>query len=149
MLKMIQRQIDDLPIPASRNTAGHLTRLLPSFELHSIKPYDPRYLANWAAEVYSVPLANASLDARSQAFTRSKRTLPNEIARLHDLKTSSARLTIESFKLVLLPVWVAAVPVEDRVEFVLINGQNGILEEPPTDTHKAGILPWLMDILED
>jgi len=142
-------QIDDLPIPASRNTAKHLTRLLPSFELHSTEPYDRRYLANWAAEVYSIPLANASLDARSQAFTRSKRTLPNEIARLHNLKTSSARLTIESFKLVLLPVWITEVPVEDRVELVLINGQNGIVESPATATHKAGVLHWLMDILED
>jgi Zn finger protein HypA/HybF involved in hydrogenase expression len=141
--------IDDLPVPASRNMARRLASLLPTFELHGILPYDPRYLANWAAEVYSVPLAEASLDARSQAYTRLKSSLPREIASLHNLKTSSARLFIESFKLVLLPVWMAEIPLNDCLELVLINGQNGIFADSPVAARQTGILEWLQDILEE
>jgi ribosomal protein L37AE/L43A len=141
--------IDDLPVPASRNMARRLTGLLPTFDLGDTLSYDPRYLANWAAEVYSVPLAEASLDARSQAYSRTKRSLPVEIASLHNLKTSSARLTIESFKLVLLPVWMAEIPFDSGPELVLINGQNGIFAESPSAARKTGILDWLQDILEE
>src|SRR5215207_3464309 len=61
-------QVNDLPIPASRKLSAVFLKLIPTFELKGIKPYDPRYLANWPAEVYDIPMAEASLDARSRAF---------------------------------------------------------------------------------
>jgi hypothetical protein len=140
--------VDDLPIPASRNTAGHLARLLPSFDLRAIRPYEPGYLANWPAEVYTIPMSNASLDARSQAYAQLKKDLPGEIASLQDLRTSSARLTIESFKLVLLPVWITEIRVHEQAELVLINGQNGIVEGSASKALKTGLLDRLMEFLE-
>ena len=58
-------QINDMPIPASRKLSAVFLRLIPTFELKAVKPYDPRYLSNWPAEVYDIPMAEASLDARS------------------------------------------------------------------------------------
>jgi hypothetical protein len=141
--------IDDLVVPASRNTAVHMARLLPSFDLRTTQPYDSRFLANWAAEVYTVPMSDASLDARSQAYAALKRDLPREIASLQNLRTSSAKLIIESFKLVLLPVWMTELQVREQLELVLINGQNGTVEGPGSSDPKDGLLDWLIDILED
>ena len=143
--------LDDLPVPASRKIASHLTRLLLTFELNATRPYDPRYLANWAAEVYDVPMANASLDARSRAYAQLKSRLPGDIASLFNLRTSSAGLAIESFKLVLVPVWITEIPMNDKMLLVLINGQNGIIqgESPSQPKPKNGLFDWLEDLLDD
>ena len=146
--------VDDMPIPASRKLARHLSRLLPSFDLRATKPYDPRYLSNWAAEVYDVPMANASLDARSRAYSKLKRKLPGEISALYNLRTSSASLTIESFKLVLVPVWLTEIPANDKELLVLINGQNGVIQgdtltQDKKSKNKNGLFDWLEDLLDD
>jgi DNA-directed RNA polymerase subunit RPC12/RpoP len=145
--------LNDLPVPASCKIAKNLARLLPTFELQATRPYDPRYLANWPAEVYDVPMADASLDARSRAYAHLKRNLPGEIASLFNLTTSSASLTIESFKLVLLPVWITEIPHEGQNFLVLINGQNGIVQGSTPAQSKArsktGLFDWLDDLLDD
>jgi hypothetical protein len=43
--------MDDLPIPASRKLSALFLNLIPTFELKAVKPYDPRFLADWPAEV--------------------------------------------------------------------------------------------------
>jgi len=145
--------LNDLPVPASRKIASYLSRLLPSFELSATRPYDPRYLANWAAEVYDISMADASLDARSRAYTQLKRKLPGDIASLFNLKTSSANLLIESFKLVLAPIWITEVPFGGQKSLVLINGQNGIVQgntpSQPRPKPKNGLFGWLDDLLDD
>ena len=146
--------IDDLTIPASRKIARRISRLLASFELSHTQPYDPRYLANWAAEVYDVPMADASLDARSQAYAQLKHRLPGDISSLFNLRTSSASLTIESFKLVLVPVWIAEIPVKAKNALVLINGQNGVVQgdlpaREKKSKNKNGLFDWLEDLLDD
>jgi len=146
--------INDLVIPASRKIARHISRLLASFELSHTQPYDPRYLANWAAEVYDVPMAEASLDARSQAYAQLKHRLPGDISSLFNLRTSSASLAIESFKLVLVPVWIAEFPVKGKMVLVLINGQNGVVQgdvpaREKKSKHKNGLFDWLGDLLDD
>jgi hypothetical protein len=143
--------IDDLAIPASRKIARHISRLLPTFDLKHTKPYDPRYLSNWAAEVYDVPMANASLDARSRAYSQLKRNLPGDITSLFNLQTSSATLTIESFKFVLVPVWITEIPFKDKKVLVLINGQNSTVQGD-IDTQvksKSGLFDWLEDLLDN
>jgi hypothetical protein len=141
--------INDLPFPASRKIAAHLTRFLPTFDLRATRSYNPRYLANWAAEVYDVPMADASLDARSRAYAQLKRSLPGEITSLFNLKTSSASLTIESFKLVLLPVWITEIPLDDKKLLVLINGQNGVVQGDKPQKPKNSLFDWLEDLMED
>jgi hypothetical protein len=146
--------VNDLAIPASRKIARHLARLLPTFDLKHTQPYDPRYLANWVAEVYDVPMADASLDARSRAYSKLKRKLPGEISSLYNLRTSSASLTIESFKLVLVPVWMTKIPLNDKELLVLINGQNGVVQgDKPAQGKKSkkknGLFDWLEDLLDD
>jgi hypothetical protein len=98
-------------------------------------------------------MADASLDARSEAYARLKPMLPGEIASLFNLKTSSARLAIESFKLVLIPVWLTEIPFGQHKSLVLINGQNGIVQgdapTKPGPKPKNGLFDWLEDILDD
>ena len=143
--------VDDLPIPASRKLSAVFLELIPSFELRSVKPYDPRFLADWPAEVYDIPMAEASLDARGQAYTQLKKELPSKLSPLRIVSTSSAKMAIESFKLVLLPVWMTELTFNGREHLVLVNGQNGtIASDLPDKKGKAGgLLEFLSDLLDD
>ena len=147
-------QINDLPIPASRKLSAVFLKLIPTFELKGVKPYDPRYLANWPAEVYDIPMAEASLDARSQGYARLKRDLPNLLTPIDVLSTSSAKMNVESFRLNLLPVWVTEIPFGGRQHLILINGQNGTVEsdlrgKSSRSKKQGGLMGYLADLLGD
>lgn len=146
--------VNDLPIPASRKPSAPFIRLLPTFDLAAVKPYDPRYLADWPAEVYDVPLADASLDARSQAYARYKNELPARLLPLKLIHTSSANIAVESFKLILLPVWMTEIPFKGRARLILINGQAGAVEGDLSTINKSkqsesGFKQWLNELLGD
>ena len=144
-------QVNDLPIPASRKLSAVFLKLIPTFELKAVKPYDPRYLANWPAEVYDIPMAEASLDARSQSLSRYKRDLPNLLTPLQIISTSSANMTVESFRLNLLPVWMTELPFDGREHLVLINGMNGTVKSdlPEKSKESRGLMEWLGDFSEE
>jgi hypothetical protein len=143
--------VDDLPIPASRKLSAVFVALIPSFDLKSVKPYDPRFLADWPAEVYDIPMAEASLDARGGAYAKYKEELRNRLSPLRIVHSSSAKMAIESFKLVLLPVWMTELPFDGRKHLVLINGENGVVASdlPDKKEKKKNLVDWLGDLLED
>ncbi len=144
-------QVNDFPIPASRKLSAVFLKLIPTFELRGVKPYDPRYLANWPAEVYDIPMAEASLDARSQVFKRYKNDLPNLLTPAQIISTSSAKMTVESFRLNLLPVWMTELPFGGREHLVLLNGQNGTIASdlPEKKRESSGLMEWLKDLIEE
>ena len=144
-------QVNDLPIPASRKLSAVFLKLIPTFELKAVKPYDPRYLADWPAEVYDIPMAEASLDARALSLARYKRDLPDLVAPLRLISTSSAGMTVESFRLNLLPVWMTELPFGGRDHLVLINGMNGTVKSDLSEksNQSGGLMVWLGDLLED
>ena len=148
--------VNDLPLPASKKPSSVFLKLLGSFDMSSIKPYDPRFLASWPAEIYDVPMADASLDARSQAYAKYKRELPYLINRSDIVHMSSANLVVESFKLNLLPVWMTELPFNGREHLVLINGQSGVVSSDVTgtaqtqeETENGGLMGFLSDLLDD
>ena len=139
-------------VSASRRPSAAFVRLIHGFDLGAARPYDGRYLAAWPAELYDVPMAAASLEARSEAYAGLQRDLPTLLAPIRLISTSSANLTIETFRLDLLPVWMTEVSVKGRPRIVLINRQNGgvhgdLVSRPGGD--KGGIASWLRDMLND
>jgi hypothetical protein len=59
--------------------------------------------------------------AQSSVKTRVSATLGN----VKDLQLNTTGVVVESFKLILLPMWVARYRHEDSLYHVLINGQSG------------------------
>ncbi|MHB8778676.1 MAG: TFIIB-type zinc ribbon-containing protein [Anaerolineales bacterium] len=147
--------LDDWPLPASRKLSAVFLKLIPAFDLKSLKPYDARFLASWPAEIYDVPMADASLEARSQAFRKYKNELPRLLNGINIIHTSSANLVVESFRLNLLPVWMTVIPFDGREHLVLINGQSGVVasdlpgQEQEETSDSGSLFSFLADLLDD
>ncbi len=114
---------DDLLVAASHSLPNDLLSELKDFDTHSLVPYSPDLLADWPTEIYQIPMADAALVARQRAFEDTQARI-----RLHGYlptQLSSAGILIHSYKLVLLPVWVAGYRFEKQYHPALINGQTG------------------------
>lgn len=143
--------VNDLALPASKKLSQVFMKLLPTFNLSALREYDPRYLASWLAELYDVPMADASLDARSMAFKKIKKQMPHLLGNITLTRTSSASMLVESFKLILLPVWMTELPFDGREHIVLINGQSGEVASDMSDKDEehGGLFDFLADLLND
>lgn len=118
---------DDILIPATKKLPRLLPELAATFSYEALVKYDGRYLADWPAERYQVTLAAASLQARKRVVQELRRKPANLTGGLavQDLTINSGDLLVESFKLLLIPVWIVHYKVEDKVYHALINGQTG------------------------
>jgi DNA-directed RNA polymerase subunit RPC12/RpoP len=149
--------VDDFLVPASKKLTPLVGRLLGMYGLRAVKPYDPRYLSDWPVDVYDVTMADASLEARSRTYERYKRIARENFHALSNLRTSSANLSITSFKLILLPLWMTNIPLGEQVHPWLLNGQTGQVEAKSLSkaARKArqkpgnGLVNWLGELFDD
>jgi hypothetical protein len=95
-------------------------------------------------------MAEASLDARARGLARYKSELPVLLEPVRLISASSANMTVDSFRLNLLPVWMTELPFDGRDHLVLINGWNGeVRSDLPDKANKSGgLMEWLGDLLE-
>lgn len=137
---------DDVLVPGCRHVSKQLLQNFRAFDLGAIEPYDARYLAQWPAERYTLPLADASLRGRTrvlQTLRKNPKKLTHHAGRVRQLQISTQKVVVESFKLLLLPVWIGHYVVNDTEFEVTINGQNGrVVAERPSSLINT-IRSWL------
>jgi DNA-directed RNA polymerase subunit RPC12/RpoP len=118
--------VDDLLLPATNKFPRKLLQAVLDYDLRAVQAYDARLLAGWPATLYDLPLVQAALQARKIAYHQERRR-GHVPAGVREISFSSAEMAILSYKLVLLPLWIAHVRVQQRILTVLINGQTGRL----------------------
>lgn len=117
---------DDILVPASTHLNPACREALNGFDLRLATRYDPRLLAAWPAETYQVAMGDAALEARQVALSREREAVARDILQPYrDLKVSSAQMIVESFKLLLAPIWLVHYQQDDRRFQLVINGQTG------------------------
>jgi DNA-directed RNA polymerase subunit RPC12/RpoP len=135
---------DDVMVPASHTLPAEMTREMYTYQLTALVPYHAGYLADWPAEIYQVSVADASLVARRLAWEQARQMVTTrasvELGYVRDLTVSSAAMVIETFKLILLPVWIVRYRVENKDHIALINGQTGSVRGDQTG---GGFIHWL------
>ena len=135
---------DDILAYDTPKLANLLPKIIKDFSLSSAIAYNACYLAGWPAEISQKSMAEASLDARKEAVERVRISIRYEESATENLHYSTANLSIVSFKLVLVPVWVTEYISQGRLYHVIINGQSGSIygqREP------QGIASWLGNLL--
>jgi predicted RNA-binding Zn-ribbon protein involved in translation (DUF1610 family) len=136
---------DDVFIPASRHEPKHLSRLVKNFNADDVKPFHVGYLADWLAESYQVTMADAAVRARDIAFKLAQKQQRSRTGNLQNLRYYSDDILIESYKLVLIPVYLAHIRLETELIEVLVDGKTGEVyaKKPPGFFRKT--LDWLLD----
>jgi hypothetical protein len=120
---------DDVLVPADKKLNAALTKRFSEFNLSNLVAYDPRYLADWPAERYQITLSDASLTARRLAMADVRRNKDRYLRGklVLNFRMQPGSLMIESYKQILLPMWLAHYKVEGQVYDVTINGHSGIV----------------------
>lgn len=125
--------LDDFPVAACETLPAALHPLLQGFDFDAVAPFQPDYLANWPAQTYEIAVGDASLAARREAFRRHEKKVRLSLERLQQVRLSPANIDVYSYKLVLLPLWLAHYGDGGKRYTVAVNGQTGEVagETPP------------------
>jgi hypothetical protein len=137
-----------LLVPATKRLGPDLRPAFWQFDLSVIQPFDLRFLADWMAETFTITAADAALEVRQQAQEKLKRQIQTEEIdqAVQNFNMRTANMLVESYRLVLLPVWLASYTLGDdprRFE-LLINGQTAeVLGQKPD----RGLTGWVKSLL--
>ncbi len=138
---------DDVLVPGNRHVSKQLLQNFKAFDLSKIEKYDDRFLAKWPAERYTFPLADASLNGRKRILKqlrKKQRNLTGRSEYVRDLQIGTQNVVVESFKHLLLPVWIGHYKVNDTEFEITINGQTGdIVAERPSNL-LGRMVSWLV-----
>jgi predicted RNA-binding Zn-ribbon protein involved in translation (DUF1610 family) len=121
---------DDLLIPATPSLPAALATHLADYDLAYLVPYDLRYLADWPAEHIRLTASDASLKARSIMVQSLRRRHRDQIQKWHPLRPR-IEMVVESFRLLLLPVWLGHFWHENHHHLVMVNDQTGMVYTEP------------------
>jgi predicted RNA-binding Zn-ribbon protein involved in translation (DUF1610 family) len=137
----VARRFDDVLVLGSKSLPKHFTDALAPWDLSALSAYDPRFLAGFRAESYTVPVNDAYGEAsrimRATIEGDIRRDIGGEQQRIGRIETDVGALT---FKHVLLPVWLAAYRYRGRSFRFVVNGRTGTVQgERPWSPTKIGI----------
>lgn len=122
----VERWFDDVLVPGLRNLPTEdLDRLSP-WDLPALQPHRSEFLAGFDAARYEVDLGEGFTEAQKRMTPviedDCRRDIGGDEQRLDDTRTSWSGIT---YKLVLLPVWMAAYRYANRSWRVFVNARTG------------------------
>jgi hypothetical protein len=112
-------------------------------------PYSPEFLAGFQSEGYTVGLSDGHAEARERMSAvivqDVRRDIGGDEQRVHDVDTDWSD---ESFKHILLPIWMAAYKYNGKSYRFLVNGQTGEVQgERPWSVWKIAFAVMVVAIL--
>ena len=152
----VARAFDDVLVLASASLPQTYTEALEPWDLGALAAYAPDYLAGFTAEGYTVPLADGA--QRGHEIMAGviagdvRRDIGGDEQQIGGIATDYAG---ETFKHILLPVWLAAYRYNGQSFRFVVNGQTGKVQgERPWSAWKiafavlgalilAGIAAWV------
>lgn len=118
---------DDELVPASRGVPSDLLRKIEPFPTTTdLKPYDPGYLSGWVVEQYQIDLVAAAQHSRTVMDAKIERLCAAEVpGDTHRNLRVAPDYTGQTFKHLLVPVWVLSYNYGSKTFQVIINGYTG------------------------
>jgi hypothetical protein len=118
-----------------------LLKKMGKFQLDALAPYDPSFLAGIQAQAYDTGLEPAWEEGRRRMreMTKSKCKSQATSQRMRNF-SMGMDFSNESWRYILLPIYLASYRYGDKSYQVLINGQNGkIAGQRPVDWRKIAL----------
>lgn len=126
--------VDDTLIKASKQRSGVIPQKIARWDLKKLQPFDSSYLAGFITEKYTIPLKEGHLSSNKEAERIAERWCKTDIGGDTQRVTKiDMSLSEETFKHILLPVYISAYRFDGKRYNFFINGQSGVI---------SGERPW-------
>lgn len=136
----VSHDFDDVLVPAARSVSTDRLDALAPWDLGSAVPFRPEFLSGFQAQRYEVDPLAGSEEAKSRMArvidVLIRQDIGGDEQRVHHREI---RFSDETFKHLLLPVWMAAYRFNQRVFQVMVNARTGeVIGERPWSAWKIG-----------
>ncbi len=120
--------VDDTLIKASKQRSGIIPAKVGRWKLEALQPFNSSFLAGFVTEKYTIPLKEGHLgatkEARNIAESWSRHDIGGDTQRISHV---DMKLKEETFKHILLPIYISAYTYKGKRYNFFVNGQSGIL----------------------
>ncbi|MCA1585878.1 MAG: zinc ribbon domain-containing protein [Acidobacteria bacterium] len=125
---------DDELVAATQGVHAKLLRGVEPFPTASLKPYDRGYVSGWVVEQYQIDLVAAAMNAKRAIEAKVHEACASDVPgdTYRNLQVN-ATFSDETFKHVLLPLWLLSYTYGRNAFQVVVNGVTGTI---------AGERPW-------
>jgi len=118
--------VDDTLIKASIQKKHTIPSKVSNWNLSALKPFDSSYLAGFVTEKYTIPLKDGHFKSTKEAEQIAKRWARRDIGGDTQMVSSiKMDLSEETFKHILLPIYISSYKFKGKVYQFFINGQTG------------------------
>lgn len=127
---LYQEFIDDETVMASKRHEHSGVKKCEPFKLSKLIPYNPKVLAGFVAERYSIGLKEGWEIAQTSIQTKLKSSIENHVKahwscdRVGGVKFSTLYSNM-TYKYILVPVWLSSFQYKDKTYQFAVNGQTG------------------------
>jgi len=122
----VRHFFDDEPVPGTQGVAQRLLKQVEPFPTNELKPYDTAYLSGFVVEHYQVVLFDAAQKSQesmtAQVYQMCAAQIPGDTFRnlqIHPVFSG------QTFKHILVPVWLLTYTFGAKVYQVVVNGVTG------------------------
>ncbi|MBN2547997.1 MAG: hypothetical protein JXB15_02475 [Anaerolineales bacterium] len=138
----VQLTIDDLVVDGTGRLSAVLLGRIRDFNLAELTPYEPKFLAGLQAQAYDIPLEKAWELGREKMREQTRKAC---IERASTSLVRNFSMTLdfadESWRYLLLPVYLNTYAYEGKSYQMMVNGQTGsIAGQRPADWNKIWLL---------
>lgn len=120
--------IDDILVNASQKKSKDIPYKVAFWNLKELVPFSSKYLSGFVTEKYTVSLKEGHhqsfQEAKNIAYTRIRRDIGGDTQRIHQ---ADIKLSDETFKHILLPIYISSYKYKGKTYHFYINGQTGVL----------------------
>lgn len=120
--------VDDTLVKASNQKTGIIPPKIALWNLQLLKPFDSSYLSGFVTEKYTIPLLmghdESNKVAKTIADTWARRDIGGDTQQVSSI---TVKLTDETFKHILLPVYISTYKFKGKRYNFYVNGQSGII----------------------
>ncbi len=124
----VEINVSDLLVGGSSHINQRILKKLYPFNLSDLVSYAPDFLAGWQAQTYDHTLPAAWEEGKAEMRNRAKSACNRDINSSYVRNFSmTADFADESWRYILLPVYIAAYQFDSKPYQVMINGQTGVI----------------------
>ncbi len=120
---------DDELVPATKGVQPALLRRVEPFpSTTDLKPYSAGFISGWTVEQYQIDLFAAAKAARAQMDAKTERLCAAQVpGDTHRDLSVDANYSNQTFKHILVPVWMLAYTYRSQTYQVVVNGYTGTI----------------------